>query len=168
MLILASPTIVLRSCYSTACNKYIRLAVLCPVSWQQSGPQRVLPTPSLSCTWTANVITELHLQNTLAAAASCRSGQDAARVAASTRAGQGRARAAAPFRAREGAARAAHRAVHAQSSTPYTSQREPIHFNPAASQPPTPLSLSLTLSRNPQGYARGIFPIFPRSLFPSL
>ena len=30
------------------------------------------------------------------------------------------------------------------SSTPYTSQREQIHPNPAASQPPPPLSFSLT------------------------
>jgi hypothetical protein len=55
----------------------------------------------------ANIATELHLKNTLAAVAVICAGQGANRAEASTRAGQGRARAAAPFRAGQGAARAA-------------------------------------------------------------
>jgi len=107
-------------------------------------------------TGSANVTTELHLENTLAAAASCRAGQDAARVAASTRAGQGRARAAAPFRAREGAARAAHRAVQAQVQ-PRTPHNENLLISIPRRVNPQPLFLSHSLYRATPKAMRGVF-----------
>jgi hypothetical protein len=55
----------------------------------------------------ANFITELHLESTLAVAASIFAGQGTARAAASTRSRPRRARSAAPFRAEHGAARPA-------------------------------------------------------------
>jgi hypothetical protein len=52
----------------------------------------------------ANYITDLHFENTLAAAASIRDEQVAGTFSASTRSGQVSARAAAPLRAGQGAA----------------------------------------------------------------
>jgi hypothetical protein len=72
------------------------------VSLQRPGPQRFGAASKA-----ANFITKLHLENTIAAAASIRAGQRATRGTAPTRTGQGHARAAAPFRAGKGAARAA-------------------------------------------------------------